>query len=66
MRISKFATELRLLQLRCIYRRLPQPAQETLARGAHSLRLGKRPPRLWVFLDDDGRVVRTETSVDQT
>jgi hypothetical protein len=66
MRISKFATQLRLFQLRCIYHRLAPPAQETLAHGAHSLRVGKRPPRLWVYLDDDGRVIRTETSVEET
>ena len=66
MHISKFAIQLRLCQLRCMYRRLPQPAQETLARGAQSLSVGRPPPRLWVFVDADGRVIRTEISPDET
>ena len=65
MRIRKFATEFRLLQLRGIYHRLSPPAQDALARGGHNLSVGKRPPRRWVYVDEDGRVIRTETSADE-
>jgi hypothetical protein len=53
MRVRRFTTELRLHQLRCIYRRLAQPAQETLANAAQILSCGQHPPRIWVFLDSD-------------
>ena len=65
MRTRKLATEFRLLQLRGIYRRLSPPAKDALARGAHNLSVGKRPPRLWVYVDDEGQVIGTETSANE-
>ena len=65
MRMRELATELRLCRLRHIYRQ-PSPAgQEALVRGVHSLNAGKHPPRLWVFVDDQGRVIGTETSAGE-
>jgi hypothetical protein len=66
MRMRELATELRLCRLRHIYRQLSPAGQDTLARGAQSLSVGQRPPRLWVFVDGDGRLIRIETSANET
>jgi len=66
MCIRRFTTQRRLRQLHCIYDKLPESGQEILADAAESLRAGRRPPRVWVFVDDDGRPLRVETTSDET
>jgi hypothetical protein len=64
MRISKFATQLRLCQLSCTYRQLPEPPEEMLARAGQRLSVGKAPPAVGV--DADGGLLRTEASAVET
>lgn len=49
MVIHRVVTEIRLRQLRRLYRRLPDRASESLADIASQMAQGRRPPRIWVF-----------------
>ena len=50
----RLSAEIRVLQLRQLYDRLPQAARQRLIQAALTVTSGRHPRRLWLYMPDPG------------